>query len=324
MVRFEYSSGVLLFSYRNGKRVFLILKRGRSFDIPKGHIERGESSFTAAIRETEEETGIRAEPDRFFRHMLEYWFYNKGERTKKKAVVFLAEAPKGSKVIVSKEHSEYAWMTIEQCMRRLKYETHKSLISHADTYLNRLELMMRLNKRYAALSKSDGFALSKNLVRGEGPVDAEIMIVGQAPGAKEDIEGRPFIGRAGKLLDRLLHIAGIERERIYITNVVQFFPHSNRIPTKDEIGMCTSFLKEEIEIIKPKLVIALGGVAANALCGIGSIFSNHGRVMSLSIVPEPGIRCFVTLHPAAGVRFKKNIVVLEEDFRKIKEVKNRL
>lgn len=317
MVRFEYDSGVLLFSCRGGKRTFLILKRKSDTDIPKGHIEDGENALDAAIRETREETGITAKPDLFFRHILEYWFHNGKDKVKKRAVIFIARVPEGSRIKVSNEHIGYSWMTASACMKNLKFENQKELISHADDYLNRMKLMEKLNSKYAKLSRSRGFALSSNLVKGEGPMDAEIMIIGQAPGANEDESGRPFIGRAGKMLDSMLRKARIDRKGVYITSVVQFFPPANRIPSGREIGMCMPLLKEQINIIKPKLVVALGRVASKALCGVENMSENHGRVVPLVILPKQNVKCFITMHPAAGVRFKKNIAILEDDFRKL-------
>ena len=184
-------------------------------------------------------------------------------------------------------------------------------------YLRKKERMKNLNLRYLSLSKSKKFCLSKNLVEGTGPLDSKIMIIGQAPGTNEDIGGEPFTGRSGKLLDRLLVLAKLERDRIYITNIVQFFPPKNRLPTESELAMCLPLLKEQIQIINPKLIITLGNFATKALTKHSQITRIHGNILPIKLANLRSIPCFTTLHPAAGIRFKKNISLLEEDFRKL-------
>ena len=170
--------------------------------------------------------------------------------------------------------------------------------------------MASINREYAKLPEGRKWSLSRRLVEGEGQLDSEVMVIGQAPGRFEDISGRPFIGASGRLLDRLLGLAGLKREEVYITSVVQFFPPKNRKPSDSEIAKCMPFLERQIEVIRPKVVVLLGAVSAGTLVGKGKVMSEHG-----SFVEKDGIMYFVTLHPAAGVRIKKNIPVLEDDFR---------
>jgi|Deesub1362B_J571_1020462.scaffolds.fasta_scaffold00082_60 DNA polymerase len=105
----------------------------------------------------------------------------------------------------------------------------------------------------------------KNIVFGEGNPEAALMFIGEAPGEEEDLEGRPFVGKAGQLLTRLINRMGLSREGVYIANVVKCRPPGNRKPREDEIQSCIGFLKRQIEIISPKVIITLGDVATRAL-----------------------------------------------------------
>jgi uracil-DNA glycosylase len=151
-------------------------------------------------------------------------------------------------------------------------------------------------------------------VFGEGPPDAEIMFVGEQPGDKEDREGHPFVGPAGLLLDRALVEAGVDRSRVYVTNAVKHFkfePRGKRRlhkrPNASEIKICRRWLTGEIEIIHPRLIVALGATAAQGLAGRPiPIGANRGTVLDL----EGGLRVFVTIHPSSLLRVED-----EEDRR---------
>ncbi|NUU95628.1 DNA polymerase [Marinitoga sp. 1135] len=117
------------------------------------------------------------------------------------------------------------------------------------------------------IKKCKGCSLSlsrNNVVVGEGSLDTPIMFVGEGPGANEDLQGRPFVGRAGNLLDKLLkEVAKINREDLYITNVVKCRPPKNRVPTGEEMEKCSHFLLAQVMTIKPKIIVALGSTALN-------------------------------------------------------------
>ncbi len=319
-MRFEHSCGIFIYTHKEGRRLFLILKRGRSLDVSKGHIESGESEVGAAIRETFEETGIKVIPDRFFRHNMTYVFRADGELIKKRVTMFIGELPKEEKVMLSHEHTGFLWMDFDEAMKRFRFNPHKRLLLHANLYIDRIERMSGLNARYMRLGERTGWTLSRNLVPGCGPLDAKVMIVGQAPGANEDVRRVPFVGRAGEMLNRLLKTAGLDRNRVYITSVVQFFPENNRAPTEEEVEACLPFLREQIDIVDPKLVISLGNVAMRVLTGEDRIMERHGEVLPLKLISGRETRCFVTLHPAAGVRFRKNVRLLENDFKRLKSL----
>ena len=145
-------------------------------------------------------------------------------------------------------------------------------------------------------------------VFGEGPPDAEIMLVGEQPGDREDIEGRPFVGPAGLLLDRALAEAGVDRGRVYVTNAVKHFkfePRGKRRlhkgPNASEIKICRRWLLDEIEAVGPRLIVALGVTAAQSLAGRAiPIQSNRGAVLDLA----NGLRVLVTIHPSALLRLQ--------------------
>jgi uracil-DNA glycosylase family protein len=145
-------------------------------------------------------------------------------------------------------------------------------------------------------------------VFGEGPLNADVMFVGEQPGDREDREGRPFVGPAGFLLDKALIEAGVDRKRVYVTNAVKHFkfePRGKRRlhkrPNASEIKICRRWLFEEIEAISPRLIVALGATAAQGLVGKAiPLQSNRGSVLTA----ESGLRVFVTIHPSALLRLQ--------------------
>ena len=158
-----------------------------------------------------------------------------------------------------------------------------------------------------------GFAIcaeATQLVPGDGPADAEVVIVGEAPGASEDKQGRPFVGRAGKLLDQLLEEAGLSRESVYVTNVVKARPPGNRDPKADEVAHHRPWLERELELIDPQLVVPLGRHALRHFAPEHKISQVHGQVL------ESGSRrLFPLYHPAAALRSPPLREVLFADAR---------
>jgi uracil-DNA glycosylase family 4 len=137
-----------------------------------------------------------------------------------------------------------------------------------------------------------------NLVFGVGNVNAELMFVGEGPGADEDAKGEPFVGRAGQLLNNMISAMGIHRSDVYIANVVKCRPPSNRTPEKDECDTCSPFLMRQIDIIKPKVIVALGAVAAKNLLAVNDSMSNlRGRWYDFR-----DSKLLVTYHPAYLLR----------------------
>jgi uracil-DNA glycosylase len=143
-------------------------------------------------------------------------------------------------------------------------------------------------------------------VFGEGPAHAEAVLVGEQPGDKEDLSGKPFVGPAGQMLDRALEDAGIERKKVYVTNAVKHFKFVPRgkirlhqKPTTGEIKACRQWYERELAAIKPALVVAMGATAAQSVFGkITPINRNRGRLIEL----EDGIKALVTVHPSYLLR----------------------
>jgi uracil-DNA glycosylase family 4 len=155
------------------------------------------------------------------------------------------------------------------------------------------------------------------VVFGSGNADADLMLVGEAPGMHEDLQGLPFVGRAGKLLDQLLEEVGLARSDVFITNVLLCRPPGNRDPQPDEIDTCKPYLHRKIELIEPKVICTLGNFATKLLTrsqrGITSV---HGRPQ----VHELGgrtVRVFPLYHPAAALRSTGTLEQLREDFAKL-------
>jgi len=138
----------------------------------------------------------------------------------------------------------------------------------------------------------------KTIVFGEGIPNAELMFVGEGPGADEDEQGRPFVGRAGQLLNKMIEAMGLKREQVYIANVVKCRPPGNRTPESEEIETCSPFLLRQIAVIQPKAIVALGAVAARCLLGLNEPMARlRGRWFDFR-----GTRLAVTYHPAFLLR----------------------
>jgi uracil-DNA glycosylase family 4 len=157
-----------------------------------------------------------------------------------------------------------------------------------------------------------------NMVPGEGSPDADVMLVGEAPGKTEDEQGRPFVGRAGKLLEQVLEAAGLEREDVYITNVVKARPPDNRDPKAGEVAHHLPWLEAQLALIQPRLVIPLGRHALGHFSGDTKISEVHGTELT-----ERGRSLFPMYHPAAALRGGGLRDVLFEDAEKLKAVLDR-
>lgn len=151
-----------------------------------------------------------------------------------------------------------------------------------------------------------------NLVFGEGNIDSEIMFVGEAPGFHENKHMRPFVGLAGKLLDKLFAEIKWPRESVYITNIVKRRPPENRDPLPDEIAAYKPYLKKQIQIINPKIIAPLGRFAMNYFLPNAKISIDHGKAYTLR-----GKIIYPLYHPAAALRSTTVLKDLESDFKKL-------
>ena len=160
-----------------------------------------------------------------------------------------------------------------------------------------------------------------NSVPGKGNFKSDVIFVGEAPGKNEDEKGEPFIGIAGKKLSDALENAGISRDDIYITNIVKCRPPSNRVPKTNERETCQEYLKQEISIIKPKLICILGNTVFNSILGGSEIMKYRGKVAQ-----KDKQLYFITVHPAATIYNQKLVDVLKKDIKKLfkitRELKN--
>jgi uracil-DNA glycosylase len=163
-------------------------------------------------------------------------------------------------------------------------------------------------------------------VIGEGSHDAKIVFVGEAPGENEAKTGKPFCGRAGKVLDKLLESAGINREEVYITNIVKDRPPKNRDPLPEEISAYAPFLDRQIEILKPKVIATLGRFSMQYVMSryglegeLSSISAIHGRVFETEIAGER-VKVVPLYHPAAAIYNQELLKVLENDFKVLGDI----
>ena len=137
----------------------------------------------------------------------------------------------------------------------------------------KIEKLNKLKKKIQQIKNCELKKNAKNLVFSDGNINSKIMILGEGPGANEDAEGKPFVGRAGKLLDKMLAAIHLDRKKVYISNVVNYRPPENRKPTEEEITRYLPYLKYHIEIINPKILLLLGSTALNAIIGDETVIS---------------------------------------------------
>lgn len=180
----------------------------------------------------------------------------------------------------------------------------------------RARSLAQLFREMACCTRCDLAPGRTQVVTGAGPASARIVFIGEGPGAEEDRTGRPFVGRAGRLLDRLLEENGIERDQVFITNIVSCRPPGNRTPRVGEVRAHAPWLEEQLRLIEPDLVITLGRVALTYFIPTAKITELRGRPQQM----EKSGRRFLLLplfHPAAALRRPELVPVMEEDFAMI-------
>lgn len=174
-----------------------------------------------------------------------------------------------------------------------------------------------LNRLIADLYEGE----KKILVHGEGEIGARVMLVGEAPGEQETLMGRPFVGKAGKNLDEFLELAGLERSQLYVTNAVKFRPTKrsaagrtvNRPPTREEVSLFLPWLRREIELVAPEVIVTLGNVPLRALTGPKSVIGDvHGAFQDAD-----GLRLYPMYHPASLIYNPALREVYAEDVRRL-------
>ena len=152
-----------------------------------------------------------------------------------------------------------------------------------------------------------------NAVPGEGPSRVDIMFIGEAPGFHENRQGKPFVGQAGQFLDELLQAAGVERDQVFITNVVKCRPPNNRDPLPEELRACQRYLDEQIELLDPQVIVTLGRISMAKFITDGRISAIHGRTHNVD-----GRKVVTMYHPAAALHQPALRQTLIEDFARLK------
>ena len=186
-----------------------------------------------------------------------------------------------------------------------EYVYNNSPISRINTHTGDNKKLIELNKLKEKIQNIDNCELKSNakaIVFGDGDVDSPIMIVGEGPGKKEDEAGKPFVGDAGLLLNKMLKAININRDMVYVTNVVNYRPPQNRKPETNEIIRYTEFLNNHISIIKPKIIILLGSTAMEALMGPKLKITKERGIWRDIVINNCSYKTIVTFHPAYLLR----------------------
>ena len=185
----------------------------------------------------------------------------------------------------------------------------------------RLDLLKKaiINLKNCDLKKG-----AKNIVFSDGNPKSKIMLIGEAPGANEDQEGLPFVGRAGQLLDKMLSAINLDRDKVYISNIINYRPPDNRRPTEEEIKRYLPFITKHIEIIDPKIIVLLGSTAMNALVGNSIVISKmRGKWMEKQF-GSCKTSIIITFHPAFLMRQPAQKKLSWIDLKMIRDKKNKL
>ena len=184
---------------------------------------------------------------------------------------------------------------------------------------SKVEKLQKLKKSIQSIKNCELKKNATNMVFGDGNIDSKIMIIGEGPGANEDIEGKPFVGRAGKLLDKMLAAIKLDRKKVYISNVVNYRPPENRKPNDEEIERYLPYLKNHIEIINPKILLLLGSTALGTLIGKDVVISKaRGQWIQKEIgSAKPWI--IASFHPAFLMRQPEQKKFAWIDLKRVRE-----
>jgi len=175
-----------------------------------------------------------------------------------------------------------------------------------------MSALSQLYQEITLCKRCDLYKTRTKAVPGEGPEDADIVFIGEAPGWHEDQQGRPFVGPAGKYLNKLLESIGFKREQVYITNIVKSRPPDNRDPLPDEITACRPWLDKQIELIKPKMIVTLGRYSMALFFSGKGISKIHGKPLK-----KEGIIYYPMYHPAAALHQWNLRETIEADIKQI-------
>ena len=184
--------------------------------------------------------------------------------------------------------------------------------------INKISSLEQLKSYMSDFKGCELYKSSTNMVFSDGNPKSEIMLIGEAPGHDEDIQGKPFVGRSGKLLDKMLEAIELNREKVYIANIIPWRPPSNRRPTDEEIEICLPFIKKHIELIKPKALMLLGSTATFALLkNTEGITKTRGKWVDLNL-NSISVPTLPTFHPAFLLRQPAQKKHVWEDLKSLK------
>jgi len=188
--------------------------------------------------------------------------------------------------------------------------------------MSKEEDMKHITSSVKSCRKCSLWKTRKKPVVGEGSIDTDILFVGEAPGYNEDLQGRPFVGKAGKILDELLESIGLKRNDVYVANLLKCRPSDNRNPLKTEIDVCTEYLEKQIEIIQPKIIVPLGNFASSYIfekfgLKYDKISNIHGKIFQINTV-FGRLKIIPLYHPAVATYNPETKNILLEDFKAIK------
>lgn len=184
--------------------------------------------------------------------------------------------------------------------------------------INKISSLEELKSFMSDFKGCELYKSSTNMVFSDGNPNSEIMLIGEAPGHDEDIQGKPFVGRSGKLLDKMLEAIELNREKVYIANIIPWRPPSNRRPTDEEIEICLPFIKKHIELIKPKVLMLLGSTATFALLkNTEGITKIRGKWVDLNL-NNISVPTLPTFHPAFLLRQPAQKKHVWEDLKSLK------
>ena len=226
--------------------------------------------------------------------------------------------------MASEEKNQNNIITTEPILENIEYIFENKPINRFKTKPKVEDASIKLNELKKEIENIENCELKKNaskIVFSDGDYKSKIMIVGEGPGQKEDQEGKPFVGDAGILLNKMLKSINIDRKKIYITNVVNFRPPNNRKPEPSEISKYSNFLRKHIAIIDPKILILMGSTAMESLFGSNIKITKERGSWKDIIINNKTYLCMITFHPAYLLRQPEN---KKFSWRDLKEIRKKI
>ena len=224
--------------------------------------------------------------------------------------------------MASEEKNQNNIITTEPILENIEYIFENKPINRFKTKPKVEDASIKLNELKKEIENIENCELKKNaskIVFSDGDYKSKIMIVGEGPGQKEDREGRPFVGEAGILLNKMLKSINIDRKKVYITNVVNFRPPNNRKPEPSEISKYSNFLRKHIAIIDPKILILMGSTAMESLFGSNIKITKERGSWKDIIINNKTYLCMITFHPAYLLRQPENKKFSWTDLKEIRK-----